>query len=78
MGSLPEQRLVIERSVTSRYHGSTISGAEQSFLTQMDISIVKQWRKSMGYRFFLSAIMHRKVIRASLLPYLKDHSLLRP
>ena len=63
MGSLPEQRLVtertraitaLERSVTSHYHGSTISGSEQSFLTEMAISIVKQWRKSMGYCFVLN------------------------
>ena len=42
MGSLPEQRLVIERSVTSHYHGSTTSASEQSLLTEIAISIVKQ------------------------------------
>ena len=71
LGSLPEQRLVIERSVTSHYHGSTISGSEQSFLTEVAICIVKQWKKSMGYRFVLSAIMHCKVIHANFLPYLQ-------
>ena len=75
---VPEQRLVIERSVTSHYHGSTTSASEQSFLTEIAISIVKQWKKSMGYRFVLSAIVHRKSSMQNLLPYLQDHSLLRP
>ena len=50
----------LERSVTLHYHGSTISGSEQSFLTKMAICIVRRWKKNMGYLFVLSAIMHRK------------------
>ena len=63
--------MALERSVTSHYHGSTISGFEQSVLTEMAISIVKQWKKSMGYRFVLSAIVHCKVVHANFLPYLQ-------
>ena len=52
----------IERtSVTSRYHGSKISGS-QHFLTGTAICVVERWKKSMGTVLFLSAIMHRKVI----------------
>ena len=35
----------------SGYHGSKISGSQQSFLTEMAICIVERWKKSMGYRF---------------------------
>ena len=42
----------IERkSVTSHYHGSKVSGSQQSFLTETAICIVERWKKSMGYRF---------------------------
>ena len=39
------------RPVTSDYHGSKISGSQQSFLTETVIFIVERWQKSMGYRF---------------------------
>ena len=42
---------VIERSITSRYHGIKISGSQKSFLTELAIFIVEQQKKSMGYRF---------------------------
>ena len=35
----------------SGYHGSKISGSQQSFLTEMAICIVERWKKSMGHRF---------------------------
>ena len=38
-------------SVMSHYHGSKISGSQQSFLTDTAICIVKPWKKSMGYCF---------------------------
>ena len=37
-------------SERSRYHGSKISGSQQSFLTETAICIVERWKKSMGYR----------------------------
>ena len=37
--------------MTSGYHGSTISGSQQSFLTETAICIVERWNKSVGYRF---------------------------
>ena len=39
------------RPVTSDYHGSKISGSQQSFLTETVIFIVERWQKSMGSRF---------------------------
>ena len=33
----------------SRYHGSKISGTQQSFLTETAICIVERWKKGMGY-----------------------------
>ena len=39
--------------MTSRYHGSRISGSQQSFLTETTICIVERWKKSSGYRFVL-------------------------
>ena len=41
------------RSVTSRYHGSKISGSPQSFLKEKGIFIGERWKNSMEYRFFL-------------------------
>ena len=35
----------------SRYHGSKISGTQQSFSTETAICIVEQWKKVMGYHF---------------------------
>ena len=37
--------------MTPGYHGSKISGSEQSFLTETAICIVERWKKCMGYRF---------------------------
>ena len=63
-----KQHQTTERtSVTPRYHGSKISGSQQSFLTETAICIVKQWKKSMGYILFLSAITYRKLIHANSL-----------
>ena len=43
---------VIERSITSHYHGSKISGSQKSFLlTETAIYIVEQQKESMRYRF---------------------------
>ena len=38
-------------NVTSSYHGSKISGSQQSFLRKTVTCIVERQRKSMGYRF---------------------------
>ena len=54
--NLTNSQLTIKRSVTSRYHGSKISGSQQYFLTEAAIFIVKRWkrqRKSMGCCFVL-------------------------
>ena len=54
--NLTNSQLTIKRSVTSRYHGSKISGSQQYFLTETAIFIVKRWkrqRKSMGCCFVL-------------------------
>ena len=55
------------RSVTSRYHGSRISGSQQSFLTETAICIVEREKKRMGYSLFLSATMNRRVIHVNSL-----------
>ena len=59
-------------NATSHYHGSKISGTQQSFLTEKAICTVEQWKKRLG---------HRKVIYniffSFFLPYLKDHGFLR-
>ena len=41
------------RRVTSRYHGSKISGSLQSFLKEKGICISERWKNSMEYRFCL-------------------------
>jgi len=43
--------LTERRGVTSRYHGSGISGFQQYFLTEMAICIVERWKKRMGYQW---------------------------
>ena len=61
------------RSVTSRYHGSKISGSLQR-------EGHLHWRKMEEQCFFLSAVKHGKVIhfKASVFPpYLQHHGLLR-
>lgn len=40
----------IERSVMPCYHGSTISGSQQFFSTEIAICIGKKWKESKGYR----------------------------
>ena len=62
-----KQHQTTERGVTSRYHGSKISGSQQSFLTETAICIVERGKKRMGYSLFLSAIMHKKVIHVKSL-----------
>ena len=62
-----KQHQTTERGVTSRYHGSKISGSQQSFLTETAICIVERGKKRMGYSLFLSAITHRKVIHVKSL-----------
>ena len=37
-------------NATSHYHGSKISGTQQSFLTEKAICTVEQWKKSLGHR----------------------------
>ena len=37
-------------NATSRYHGSKISGTQQSFLTEKAICTVERWKKSLGHR----------------------------
>ena len=69
-------------SMTSCYHGSKISGSQQSFLIETASCIDEQLKKSIVYRLFLIAIMRRKVIHVNFfvcffLPNLQDHSLLR-
>ena len=41
----------IERSVTSSYHGSKISGSRLSFLTKTVICIDERYKKTVGYSF---------------------------
>ena len=49
--------------MTSGYHGSKISGSQQSFLTDTAICIVERWKKKvLATVLFPSAILHRKVI----------------
>ena len=38
---------IIERSVTSRYHGSKIPGSQQSLFRETAICILERWKKSM-------------------------------
>ena len=73
---------VIEKSITSRYHGIKISGSQKSFLTESAIFIVEQQKESMGYRFVPECNHTQEshtcqLFRFFFLPYLKDHWLLR-
>ena len=56
--------------MTSRYHGSKISGSQQTFLTETVICIAERWKKSVGNRF-LPECNH-----AEERSYLQDHGLL--
>ena len=51
--------------MTSSYHGSKISGSEQSFFTRRLLSLSNDGRTSWATFLFLSAIMHRKVIHVN-------------
>ena len=48
------------RSVTSRYHGSKISGSLQSFLKEKGICVGERWKNSMEYRFVLECSQARE------------------
>ena len=65
--------------MTSHYHGSKVSGSQQSFLTETAIRIVERWKKSMGYRFVPECNHGQEQSRTCqffrffFLPYLQDH-----
>ena len=72
--------------MTSRYHGSKISGSQQSVMTETAICVVKQWKEIMGYHFVPECNHTQKscmlncfvfVLFFFFLPYLQDHALLR-
>ena len=48
--------------MTSCYHGSKISGSQQSFLTDTAFALSGDERKVWATILFLSGIMHSKVI----------------
>ena len=37
--------------MTSRYHGSRISGSQQSVMTETAICVVEPWKETLGYHF---------------------------
>ena len=59
----------------SRYHGTKLSGSQQSFLKRRLFSLSNDGRKLWVTVLFLSAIMHRKVIHVNcfrlFLPYFR-------
>ena len=65
----------------SHYHGSKISGSQQSFLTETSLYIVKPSKKSMGYCFVSECNdaqeSHTCLFFSFFLPYLQDHGFLR-
>ena len=64
--------------MTSGFHSSTISGSQQSFLTETAICIVERWNKSVGYRFVPQCNLAQESHTCHFfLPYLQDHGLLR-
>ena len=70
------------RSTMSCYHGSKVSGSEQSFLTETAICIVERCKISMDYCFVPDCSHERKVMNLNFFvffcpPYLQDHALLR-
>ena len=65
--------LIQRRSVTSRYHGSKISGSQQSFWTETVVCIVDRLKKRMGC-CFVPDCNHAQESHTS---YLQDHGLLR-
>ena len=54
------------RGLTSRCHGSKISGPQPSFLTEKAIGIVERRKKVWAPVSFLISIMNRKVIHVTL------------
>ena len=61
----------------SCFHGSKITGSQQSFLTETGFALLNDGKKVWATILFLSAII-RKVIHVNFfLPYLQDHGLLR-
>ena len=50
----------VERSVTSSYHGSKISGSQLLFLTKTVICIDERQKKTVGYRFVLECNQARE------------------
>ena len=62
--------------MTSRYRGSKISGSQQPFLTEMVISIVERWKRSMDYVLHAEESHSCQFFRF-LQPYLQDNGLLR-
>ena len=67
--------------MTPRYHGTKLSGSQQSFLKRRLFSLSNGGRKVWATVLFLSAIMHRKVIHvnffSSFLDIFQDNGLLR-
>ena len=65
--------------MTSRYHGSQISGSLQSFLTETAMCIVERWKKEMGYHVFPWCNHAQEVIHVNFFfsAILQDHGLLR-
>ena len=71
--------------MTSRYHGSKISGSQHYFgHTTTLLCIFGRWKKSIGYRFVPecntareSHACHFFLVLSSFLPYLQEHGLLR-
>ena len=66
--------------MTPRYHGTKLSGSQQSFLKRRLFSLSNDGRKVWATVLFLSAIMHRKVIHvnffSSFLDIFQDNGLL--
>ena len=67
----------VEKSVTSRNQGSTISGS-QSFLAETAIWIVEGWKKSMGFVLFLMGNHAQESHTCQFFPFLQDHGVLKP
>ena len=65
--------------MTSRHHGSQISGSKQSFLTETAIFIIERWKKNKNYCFvpeFNHAQESQTYIFWLSLSYLQEHGLL--
>ena len=66
--------------MTPRYHGTKLSGSQQSFLKRRLFSLSNDGRKVWATVLFLSAVMHRKVIHvnffSSFLDIFQDNGLL--